>query len=188
MSFHLYGIAWYCIVFGFFARYRTVMYRCYSAGELPRSASSHFDKVLLDNYDNQHNLASTGFHLGGQKYFYLRYLKSTFTSGTSKVLAPGEPQSICKQWERWCDAREARERRSSCCQDQSGKKLRYLKQWYKSWSWIFLKKKIKNFNGENLKIPVLQAVILGLYEDPMQPAEAATVTETLGDYLKGVGY
>ena len=33
-----------------------------------------------------------------------------------------------------------------------------------------------------------QALILGLYEDPMQPAEAATVTETLGDYLKGVGY
>ena len=35
---------------------------------------------------------------------------------------------------------------------------------------------------------VYQAVILGLYEEPMQPAEAATVTETLGDYLKGVGY
>ena len=33
-----------------------------------------------------------------------------------------------------------------------------------------------------------QAVILGLYEDPVQPAEAATVTESLGDYLKGVGY
>ena len=31
-------------------------------------------KVLVDNYDSQHNLASTGFHLGGQKYFYLRYL------------------------------------------------------------------------------------------------------------------
>jgi len=27
----LYGIAWYCIVFVFFARYRTVMYRCNSA-------------------------------------------------------------------------------------------------------------------------------------------------------------
>ena len=26
-----YGNAWYFIVFGFFARYRTVMYRCYSA-------------------------------------------------------------------------------------------------------------------------------------------------------------
>ena len=38
------------------------------------------------------------------------------------------------------------------------------------------------------QISVLQAVILGLYEDPMQPAEAATVTETLGDYLKGFGY
>ena len=32
------------------------------------------------------------------------------------------------------------------------------------------------------------SVILGLYEEPMQPAEAATVTETLGDYLKGVEY
>ena len=50
-------------------------------------------KVLLDNYDKQYKLASTGFHLGGQKYFYLRYLLSTFTSGTSKVLIPGEPQS-----------------------------------------------------------------------------------------------
>ena len=36
--------------------------------------------------------------------------------------------------------------------------------------------------------PAPQAVILGLYEDPVQPAEAATVTESLGDYLKGVGY
>ena len=33
-------------------------------------------KVLLDNYDSQHNLASTGFHLGGQKYFYLRYFEN----------------------------------------------------------------------------------------------------------------
>ena len=52
---------------------------------------------------------------------------------------------------------------------------------------IFLRKKHQDFNSETLK-DVLQAVILGLYEDPMQPAEAATVTETLGDYLKGVGY
>ena len=44
----LYGIAWYCIVFGFFARYRTVMYRCYSAGELPRSASSHFGRNMIE--------------------------------------------------------------------------------------------------------------------------------------------
>ena len=43
-------------------------------------------KVLVDNYDSQHNLASTGFHLGGQKYFYLRYLKNIPTLGTSKVL------------------------------------------------------------------------------------------------------
>merc|ERR1712029_915042 len=33
-----------------------------------------------------------------------------------------------------------------------------------------------------------QTVLVGVYEDPMQPAEAATVTETLGDYLKGAGY
>ena len=36
-----------------------------------------YNKVLLDNYDSQHKLASTGFHLGGQKYFYLRCLENT---------------------------------------------------------------------------------------------------------------
>ena len=29
-------------------------------------------KNLVDNYDSQQNLASSGFLLGGQKYFYLR--------------------------------------------------------------------------------------------------------------------
>jgi profilin len=33
-----------------------------------------------------------------------------------------------------------------------------------------------------------QAVLLGVYDDPMQPAEAATVTEALGSYLKNFGY
>ena len=42
-------------------------------------------KVLLDNYDSQHNLASSGFHLGGQKYFYLRFLESTSTPSTSII-------------------------------------------------------------------------------------------------------
>jgi len=33
-----------------------------------------------------------------------------------------------------------------------------------------------------------QALLVGVYDDPMQPAQAATITETLGEYLKGVGY
>jgi profilin len=33
-----------------------------------------------------------------------------------------------------------------------------------------------------------QAVLLGVYADGMQPSEAATVTETLGNYLKTFGY
>jgi len=33
-----------------------------------------------------------------------------------------------------------------------------------------------------------QTLLVGVYEDPMNPARAATVTEKLGDYLKGVGY
>ena len=44
------------------------------------------------------------------------------------------------------------------------------------------------FRALLVKFSSLQAVILGLYEEPMQPAQAATVTESLGDYLKGVGY
>ena len=47
---------------------------------------------------------------------------------------------------------------------------------------------VVNFEAFETQMSVLQAVILGLYEEPMQPAEAATVTETLGDYLKGAGY
>ncbi len=33
-----------------------------------------------------------------------------------------------------------------------------------------------------------QAVLLGVYADGMQPSEAATVTENLGNYLKTFGY
>merc|ERR1712183_736840 len=83
-------------------------------------------KNILSNYDCQSNLASSGFHLGGQKYFYL--------SGNDDVM-----------------------------RGKQGK-------------------------GGVHVVKTNQAVILGLYEEPMQPAEAATVTETLGDYLKGVGY
>ena len=33
-----------------------------------------------------------------------------------------------------------------------------------------------------------QTLLVGVYEAPMEPATAATITEKLGDYLKGVGY
>ena len=33
-----------------------------------------------------------------------------------------------------------------------------------------------------------QALLVGVYEAPMEPSAAATVTEKLGDYLKGVGF
>merc|ERR1719420_878966 len=33
-----------------------------------------------------------------------------------------------------------------------------------------------------------QALLVGVYEDPMAPGTAAQITEKLGDYLKGVGY
>merc|ERR1711942_593320 len=33
-----------------------------------------------------------------------------------------------------------------------------------------------------------KAVLVGVYDEPMQGAEAATVTESLGSYLKGCGY
>ena len=33
-----------------------------------------------------------------------------------------------------------------------------------------------------------QTLLVGVYEAPMEPATAATVTEKLGDYLKGAGY
>merc|ERR1711914_61306 len=32
------------------------------------------------------------------------------------------------------------------------------------------------------------AVLVGIYDEPMQGAEAATITENLGSYLKGCGY
>merc|ERR1711942_439173 len=80
-------------------------------------------KALLNNYTN---LASSGFHLAGKKYFYL--------SGDDNVVRGKQGKS-----------------------------------------------------GVHV-VKTNQAVILGLYDDSMQPAEASTVTETLGDYLKGVGY
>merc|ERR1712029_680266 len=33
-----------------------------------------------------------------------------------------------------------------------------------------------------------QTLLVGVYEAPMEPGTAATITEKLGDYLKGVGY
>ena len=33
-----------------------------------------------------------------------------------------------------------------------------------------------------------QALLVGIYDSPMEPAQAATITEKLGEYLKGVGY
>ena len=33
-----------------------------------------------------------------------------------------------------------------------------------------------------------QTLLVGIYDSPMEPAQAATITEKLGDYLKGVGY
>ena len=81
---------------------------------------------ILQNYDNQANLASTGFFLGGQKYFYL--------SGNDEVM-----------------------------RGKQGK------------------------GGVHL-VKTNQALLVGVYEAPMEPGTAATVTEKLGDYLKGVGY
>jgi hypothetical protein len=36
--------------------------------------------------------------------------------------------------------------------------------------------------------PFLAALIVCLYEEPIVPEQAATVTEKLGEYLIGVGY
>ena len=83
-------------------------------------------QTILQNYDTQHNLASTGFTLGGQKYFYL--------SGDEEVM-----------------------------RGKQGK------------------------GGVHL-VKTNQALLVGVYEAPMEPSAAATVTEKLGDYLKGVGY
>lgn len=35
---------------------------------------------------------------------------------------------------------------------------------------------------------VIAAVVVSLYEDPIQPQQAASVVEKLGDYLIGCGY
>merc|ERR1712212_22892 len=83
-------------------------------------------KAILENYGSQENLASSGFSLGGQKYFYL--------SGDDEVL-----------------------------RGKQGK-------------------------GGVHCVKTGQALLVGVYEDPMAPAQAATITEKLGDYLKGVGY
>ena len=121
-------------------------------------------KVLLDNYDSQHNLASTGFHLGGQKYFYLRYFENT--SLYLKSTSAYDDFAICSVGTTtWCAVNKGK------VESMLSRPIRYV---------VF-----KNLKAQ---ISVLQAVILGLYEEPMQPAEAATVTETLGDYLKGAGY
>eukprot|EP00090_Calanus_glacialis_P004156 TRINITY_DN13071_c0_g1_i1.p1 TRINITY_DN13071_c0_g1~~TRINITY_DN13071_c0_g1_i1.p1 ORF type:complete len:126 (+),score=35.03 TRINITY_DN13071_c0_g1_i1:55-432(+) len=83
-------------------------------------------QTILQNYDTQHNLASTGFSLAGQKYFYL--------SGDEEVM-----------------------------RGKQGK------------------------GGVHL-VKTNQALLVGVYEAPMEPSAAAIVTEKLGDYLKGVGY
>merc|ERR1712096_405375 len=33
-----------------------------------------------------------------------------------------------------------------------------------------------------------QTILMGVYEEPMAPAQAATITESLGDYLKNAGF
>nr|ALS04924.1 profilin [Pseudodiaptomus poplesia] len=33
-----------------------------------------------------------------------------------------------------------------------------------------------------------QALLIGVYDEPMAPNQAATITESLGEYLKGFGY
>lgn len=33
-----------------------------------------------------------------------------------------------------------------------------------------------------------QSILIGMYDDPIQPGEATKVVETLADYLIGVGY
>ena len=83
-------------------------------------------KAILTNYDNQENLASAGFSLGGRKYFYL--------SGDDEVI-----------------------------RGKMGK------------------------GGVHL-VKTNQTLLVGIYDSPMEPAQAATITEKLGDYLKGVGY
>nr|AGT28477.1 profilin [Pseudodiaptomus annandalei] len=37
-------------------------------------------------------------------------------------------------------------------------------------------------------VKTTQTLLIGIYEEPMAPAQAATITESLGEYLKGFGY
>ena len=128
-------------------------------------------KVLVDNYDSQHNLASTGFHLGGQKYFYLRWCRER--QNLILPLGPRDSSRIYQYRKCRCSGNDDVVRGK---QGKGGVHVVKTNQVLKVWD---TSSKPKIFS---------HAVILGLYEEPMQPAEAATVTETLGDYLKGVGY
>ena len=83
-------------------------------------------QAILNNYGNQGSLASSGFSLGGTKYFYL--------SGDDEVI-----------------------------RGKQGK-------------------------GGVHCVKTNQALLVGVYEEPMAPGTAAQITEKLGDYLKGVGY
>jgi len=83
-------------------------------------------QAILNNYSSQESLASTGFSLGGTKYFYL--------SGDDEVI-----------------------------RGKQGK-------------------------GGVHCVKTNQTLLVGVYDAPMEPATAATITEKLGDYLKGVGY
>lgn len=46
----------------------------------------------------------------------------------------------------------------------------------------------RNFIDENYSIFFVLAVVVSLYEDPIQPQQAASVVEKLGDYLITCGY
>merc|ERR1711997_359389 len=83
-------------------------------------------QAILKNYSSQGSLASSGFSLGGTKYFYL--------SGDDEVI-----------------------------RGKQGK-------------------------GGVHCVKTNQPLLVGVYDAPMEPATAATITEKLGDYLKGVGY
>merc|ERR550517_2303750 len=102
------------------------MTKCYAVSRGRAGLTQDEMKAILENYGSQENLASSGFSLGGQKYFYL--------SGDDEVL-----------------------------RGKQGK-------------------------GGVHCVKTGQALLVGVYEDPMAPAQAATITEKLGDYLKGVGY
>ena len=83
-------------------------------------------QTIMNNFGNQDSLASSGFHLGGTKYFYL--------SGDDDVI-----------------------------RGKQGK-------------------------GGVHCVKTNQTLLVGVYDAPMEPGTAATITEKLGDYLKGVGY